>query len=200
MNPNSIRGWDAVFACALFVIAGCVAFTLLVPLPNHSSVSQKNKKAFSDRLMAKKIQEQTDADTQKVVDQTWDLPAEALEAKILNRMTELGKKHQLEVSHFTVARPTQVGGLIAAQSVVSFTGGFTDLIIALREIEKPDGKLVVTDVKIDTGTRQSSETGAEQVTAIISVASFLRDPVRYAMPKEKTEKLAAREQKSGGRG
>jgi hypothetical protein len=200
MNLNSIRGWDALLACSLIVIAGCIAFTFVVPMPSRSAIAPKKKKAVSDRLMAQKARKQADVTKSSIVSQTWDLSSEALEAKILTTLTELGARHHLEVSHFTVARPTRVGGLIASRSVVTFSGSFSDVVQAMREIERPDGKLVITDVKIDTGTRQGSDSDREEVSAIFSVASFIRDPERYAEPAADKTKLARRDESMGEKG
>jgi hypothetical protein len=70
----------------------------------------------------------------------------------------------------------------------------------MREIERPDGKLVITDVKIDTGTRQGSDADREEVSAIFSVASFIRDPERYAEPPTDKTKLARRDESMGEKG
>ena len=200
MKIDSIRGWDALLVGSLITIAGCVAFTYAVPMPSRSAIAPKKRKAVSDLLMAKKARDQAESTKANVIRQTWDLTTEALEAKILTTLTQMGARRHLEVSHFTVARPTHVGGLIASRSVVTFSGSFSDIVQVMRDIERPAEKLVITDVKIDTGTHQGPDSTQEDVNAIISVASFIRDPDRYADPEPVKPKLAQREALAGEKG
>jgi len=172
MNLTTLRGWDALLAGSLLVIAVAIGFLFAVPLPSRAAVGPRNQKVFRQELLAKSLTKKADEAVKSMAEQTWSLPPEALETKILDRVTAIGAKHHLEVSRFTVSHPIPVAGLVAVRAVATLEGTFPDALDAIRALERPEEKLSVTDVKIDTSTNSGKDTLTESVTTVISLAGF----------------------------
>ena len=90
MNLTTLRGWDALLAGSLLVIAVAIGFLFAVPLPSRAAVGPRNQKVFRQELLAKSLTKKADEAVKSMAEQTWSLPPEALETKILDRVTAIG--------------------------------------------------------------------------------------------------------------
>ena len=165
---NSFSGWDGLLVGSILLLLGAIGFYVFVPQLSQASVNQMVVATRRDTQLATKLYAEADDAQREIEARTFDLTPEELGSKVLAKLTQIGVKRHLEVSRFSVARPTNVAGLSEARFLVAFSGTFPEVTAALAELEDPSQNWVVTDVKLDTAN------GTDQVTGNLAISGFLR--------------------------
>ena len=159
----------------LALLAGIVF--LCWPKPTAATIIRADQKQ-ADSLAAKKQDEDAKAAVieKAVKARTWACSQAEIGPSALASMTHLAKVHRLKLATFRPQKTVDLKGLTELPFLMAVEGSYLDLAGFIRELEKPETKLVPSMLQLSAGDQTT-----DKVTASITVAAFTEpQPVKPA--------------------
>jgi hypothetical protein len=103
-----------------------------------------------------------------VTAKTWDISAEALGSKTLERLTKMAENCHVQLTNFRSEKSVAVASLEEAPFTVVIDGPYGDALKLVDKLEAPESKLAVTLLQV-----ANSDTSPGAVTATIGLAGFI---------------------------
>lgn len=166
-NRRGSVGWDSLLALSLIGAMVASWFAFVQPTPNSvpRTVPGSSLKEIEDSTRS--LEQAASLSEGAVQARTWNLTAETLASQVLTRLTRVAETHHLQVNGFHSGRAIPAANLLEVPFVFVLDGAFMDVMAAVKELERPESKLAVSQLKI------SSTGDPGQVTATLALTGFL---------------------------
>jgi hypothetical protein len=168
---------DRNLGAKILALASGVAFAaglvvLWLPHPALRVSSAKNDKAVND-LVTGADQEKADfaAFDKANRARTWSCSQEEVGPTALATATRLAKQYRLKLTTFRPQKAVELKGVTEMPFLMALEGTFLDIESFLKELQKPEVKLVPDLFQLAAGDQS-----VESVTATITVAAFWQPP------------------------
>jgi len=164
-------GWDILLALSLVTIAGSAYYAFSGPKapPDHMAADRK-RLAETERSIqtTTALAKQT---VETVKQRTWDVPPEALGAKMMAKLTALADSHHVQLANFLVGRSIKSPSLVQTPFVVTLQGTFQDVLHTVEAIEEPESRIAVNGLKLEPA--KTLGTAANMVSTTLDLTAFL---------------------------
>lgn len=161
------NGWDSLLVLSVIgaLLASWFAFVQPSPQPVARTQTGNSIKEVDDTTRS--LESAASAAEEAVLARTWSGSAESLASRILSRINRLADTHHLEVNGFHSGRAISAADLLEVPCVFVLDGAFMDVMAAVQELERPESRLAIGQLRI------ASTSDPGQMTATLALTGFL---------------------------
>jgi len=166
-NRRGAAGWDSLLALSLIGVLIASWFAFVQPSAHPVARTQPGSSIREIDDTTRSLEDAASAGEDAVLARTWNASAESLASQILSRLNRLAETQHLHVNGFHSGRVISAPGLLEVPCVFVLDGAFMDVMAAVQELERPESKLAISQLKI------ASTSNPGQVTATLALTGFL---------------------------
>lgn len=150
------------------LLAGAAIYDRLVPVP-RLDITPQARKARQDKVIleVETLSKQASEAKLQLSARIWKDDPESIGPAAMDSITRSAKSHGLVVGSFRPQKPVDEAPLTRYPYVVSVDGTYLSVLSFVRDLEKPENKIVVNSVQI-----ASADGASSAVTATISIWAF----------------------------
>lgn len=168
MTTNSMAAWNALLIISMLALAGAVVYDQLVPAPKLD-VSPRARKLRQDKVISEVtlLDKQAREAKAQLLARIWEEEPEAIGPAAMDVITRSAKKHGLVVGSFRPQKPVEEPPLTRFPYIVSIDGTYLGVLSFVRDLERPENKIVVNSIQI-----ASADGASSAVTATVAIWAF----------------------------
>lgn len=166
-NPQE-AGPSAVMLTALVVLAGALAYMLLVPMPTTEGLAkgkERSRKQLEDQIIAARQSGQL-AQAQAAA-RLWQGEPDMIAASVLAQLTKEANGRKLKLSAFRPQRTLRLPELTELPFSVQVSGPYPAVQAFAATLDRPSTRLALRSLQL-----ASSDAASNAVTATLGLSAF----------------------------
>lgn len=169
-RDRSLLAANVVTLASVLVLAGTLAFMLVVPKPTTKGLAKERRdKEFEIKLDTGKARERLAETKAKMSDRIWTGSVERIGPVSLERIDNLAAARRLKMIALRPQRMDDIGDFVRVPLTVTVEGSFPDVMGFVKAVQAPENKLSVAQIQL-----ASADGASDMVTLTLGLNAFAR--------------------------